>query len=183
MPVQRSVNDRIPAGSVAVSRVFAAPRELVFEVWTKAEHFTHWFGPHGAEVVSCEIDARPGGIIRFGHRFAGGLTLYVKGTFTDVVLNEHLVFSFGFIDEQGQPIPHPMYRDWPLEALIETVVVLEDVSEGTRVSVAHRVIPSDAAAHPAPKHWLPLAGEGAKQVLDRLGEHLRLALAGKARTP
>lgn len=180
--MQRSVNDIIPADSVAVSRVFAAPRELVFEVWTKAEHFTRWFGPHGAEVISCEIDARPGGIIRFGHRFAEGLTLYVKGTFTEVVLNQHLVFSLGFVDEQGRQVPHPMFPDWPLEASIETIVVLEEVSEGTRVSVAHRVLPTDAAAHPATKRWLPLAGEGAKQVLDRLGEHLSLAQARKAHT-
>ena len=182
MRERRSGNDIIPADSVAVSRVFAAPRDLVFEVWTKAEHFTRWFGPHGAEIISCELDARPGGIIRFGHRSAEGPPLYVKGEFTEVVLNEHLVFCVGCVDEQGRPIRHPMFPDWPIEASIETVVVLDDVSEGTRVSVAHRVLPTDAAAHPDAKRWLPLAREGAKQVLDRLGEHLSLALARKAHT-
>lgn len=183
MRERRSVTDIIPAGSVAVSRVFAAPRDLVFEVWTQAEHFTRWFGPHGADVIACELDARPGGIIRFGHRINQGLTVYVKGTFTEVVLNEQLVFSFGLVNEQGRPVPHPMFPEWPLEASIETVVVLEDVSEGTRVSVAHRVLPADAAAHPAAQRWLPLAGEGAKQVLERLGEHLTLTLTREAHTP
>jgi uncharacterized protein YndB with AHSA1/START domain len=174
MPVRRSSGDAIPAGDEVVSRVFGAPRGLVFEVWTRAEHFTRWFGPHGAEVVSCELDARPRGIIRFGHRFAEG-TIYLKGTFIDVVPDERLVFAFGFVDEHGDPVRHPMFPDWPLDVSIETTVSLDDVGDGTRVRVAHRVLPPDAAAHPAAKRWSPLAREGSMQVLDRLGEHLSLA--------
>jgi uncharacterized protein YndB with AHSA1/START domain len=182
MPVRRSGSDVIPAGGEAVSRVFGAPRDLVFEVWTKAEHFTRWFGPHGAEVISCEIDARPGGIIRFGHRFPEGMTLHLKGTFCEVVLNERLVFTFGFVDEHGHPVQHPMFLDWPLDVSIETTVILDDVGDGTRVRVAHRVLPPDAASHPAAKRWSPLAREGSTQVLDRLGEHLSLATTRKEHT-
>jgi uncharacterized protein YndB with AHSA1/START domain len=182
MPVRRSGGDVIPAAGEAISRVFGAPRDLVFEVWTKAEHFTRWFGPHGAEVVSCEIDARPGGVIRFGHRFPDGATLYLKGTFVEVVLDERLVFTFGFVDEHGHPVRHPMFPDWPLDVSIETTVVLEDVGDGTRVRVAHRVLPPDAASHPAAKRWHELALQGWMQVFDRLGEHLSLAAAGKERT-
>jgi uncharacterized protein YndB with AHSA1/START domain len=171
MPVQRSGGDAMPAEDVVVSRVFDAPRELVYEVWTHAEHFTRWFGPHGAEIVSCELDARPGGIIRFGHRVPER-TLYLKGTFTDVVPSERLVFTLGFVDEHGDPAEHPMFPDWPPDLLIETDVVLEDVGDGTRVTMAHRVLPPDAASHPATKRWSPMAREGAAQVLDRLGEHL-----------
>jgi uncharacterized protein YndB with AHSA1/START domain len=103
MSVRRSSGDAIPAEDVVVDRVFDAPRGLVFEAWTKAEHFTRWFGPHGAEVVSCELDARPGGIIRFGHRSAEA-TFYLKGTFTDVVPDERLVFALGFVDEHGDSL-------------------------------------------------------------------------------
>ena len=180
--MRRSDNDVIPAGGETISRVFAAPRDLVFEVWTKAEHFTRWFGPHGAEVVNCEMDARPGGILRFGHRSPEGLTLHVKGTFSEVVLNERLVFTFGCVDEHGQPIRHPMFPDWPLDASMEMTVILDDVADGTRVRVAHRVLPAHAASHPAAKRWLPLAREGSMQVLDRLGEHLSLATTRKEHT-
>ena len=180
--MRRSGSDVIPPGSEAVSRVFGAPRDLVFEVWTNAEHFTRWFGPHGAEVVSCEIDARPGGILRFGHRVPEGSTLFLKGTFGEVVLNERLVFTLGFVDEHGQAAPHPMFPDWPPDVSVETTVILDDVDDGTRVTMAHRVVPPDAASHPATKRWFPLAREGAMQVLDRLGEHLSLAAAGKERT-
>ena len=179
MPVRRSDSDVIPVGDEVVSRVFAAPRDLVFEVWTQAEHFTRWFGPHGAEVVSCEIDARPGGIIRFGHRFAGGPTLHVRGTYVDVVQDERLVITFGFVDEHEHPVGHPMFPDWPLDMSIEMTVVLDDVGDGTRVRVAHRVLPPAAASHPAAKRWSPLALEGSRQVLDRLGEHLSLIISRK----
>jgi uncharacterized protein YndB with AHSA1/START domain len=165
-----------------VTRVFGAPRELVFEVWTSAEHFSRWFGPHGAEVVSCEMDARPGGVLRFGHRAPGGLTLFLTGTFSEVVSNERLVFTLGFVDEHGQVAPHPMFPDWPHDVSIETSVVFEDVDDGTLVTMAHRVVPLELASHPATQRWLPLARQGAMQVLDRLGEHLALAAAVKERT-
>jgi uncharacterized protein YndB with AHSA1/START domain len=156
---------------IVLTRVFDAPRELVFEVWTQAEHFSRWFGPHGAEIVDCEVDARPGGIIRFRHRLPE-LTLYLKGTFVEVVPNERLVFTLGFIDERGDPVPHPMFSDWPLDVSIETVVTLDDAGDGTRVTLSHRALPPDVASHPATQRWARLARLGAAEVLDRLGEHL-----------
>jgi len=179
--MQRSASDVIDSDSAEVSRVFAAPRDLVFEVWTQVEHFPRWFGPHGAEVVSCEIDARPGGILRFGHRAADGFTLFMQGTFGEVVLNERLVFTLSIVDEHGQAVPHPMFPDWPPDAAIETTVILDDADDGTRVMMAHRIVPAQAAAHPATQRWLPLARQGALQVIERLGEHLSLAAAGKQR--
>ena len=81
MPVPRSAAEEVPAGGEVISRVFDAPLELVFEVWTKVEHFERWFGPLGAEVLGCELDPRPGGVIRFVHRLADGVTARVKGSF------------------------------------------------------------------------------------------------------
>jgi uncharacterized protein YndB with AHSA1/START domain len=155
-----------------VSRVFEAPRELVFEVWTNVEHFARWFGPHGAEIFSCEIDARPGGVNRFGHRLPDGMTVHVKGTFGEVVLNERIVFTTRVVDEHGQPERHPMFADWPLDVSLESTVTFEDAGDGTRVTVAQRVLPPDATSHPSVKRWSQLAREGWMQVLDRLGEHL-----------
>jgi uncharacterized protein YndB with AHSA1/START domain len=182
MPVRKSDDDVIPAGNEVVSRVFGAPRDLVFEVWTKVEHFTRWFGPRGVEVFSCAIDARPGGVIKFGHRSPDGMTLHLTGTFGEVVRNERLVFTLGIVDEHGQPQRHPMFADWPLDVSIETTVTLEDAGDGTRVTVAHRVIPPEAASLPALKRWSPLAREGSMQVLDRLGEHLSWARGRKEHT-
>jgi uncharacterized protein YndB with AHSA1/START domain len=63
-----------------VTRLFDAPRALVFEAWTKAEHVAHWWDPSGVPLAVCEIDLRPNGAFRWvnrapdggeGHSFAG----------------------------------------------------------------------------------------------------------------
>lgn len=159
------------ASEVVVTRVFDAPRALVFEVWTKTEHFARWFGPFSAEVVDCELDPRPGGVIRFGHRFRG-TTLHVKGTFLEVIPDERLVFTMRFVDESGRPVRHPMFDDWPLDAEIGTTVVLESVDGRTRVTVAQWMTPPEAAFHPAVMREQELAREGWAQVIARLGDHL-----------
>ena len=54
------------ANGIRIVRVFDAPRELVFAMWTQPEHFIHWFGEHGSEIPleQCEMDVRPGGAWR-----------------------------------------------------------------------------------------------------------------------
>jgi len=179
MRVQGNPGKPSVIGGEVVSRVFDAPRELVFEAWTQPEHFTRWFGPHGTEVVACEIDARPGGEIRFGHRSGDGSTLYLKGTFREVVEGERLVFVIGFVDEHGRPGGHPMFPDWPLETMLGTTVTLQSVDDGTRVTVAQFVEPPEIASHPEVKRNQQLAREGWMQVFERLGGHLSASRDGK----
>lgn len=45
-----------------ITRVFDAPRHLVFKAWTKPDNIMHWWGPRGTETLSCEMDFRPGGL-------------------------------------------------------------------------------------------------------------------------
>jgi uncharacterized protein YndB with AHSA1/START domain len=51
-----------------ITRVFDAPRELVFEAFTRPEHLMKWWGPHGCTVISCESDPKAGGIWRISMR-------------------------------------------------------------------------------------------------------------------
>jgi uncharacterized protein YndB with AHSA1/START domain len=55
------------------TRVFDAPRELVWEVMTRPEHLVNWYGPRSTTLVSCEIDLRPGGAFRFVMRVPDGM--------------------------------------------------------------------------------------------------------------
>jgi uncharacterized protein YndB with AHSA1/START domain len=75
---------------LVITRSFDAPRDVVFEAWTKPEHVTHWWDPSGAPLASCEIDLRVGGAFRFvnagsGHAFAG--------VYREIVPPELLVFA------------------------------------------------------------------------------------------
>ena len=53
---------------VTIERTFSAPRELVFDALTQAEHLARWWGPHQFDVPFCESDPRPGGAIRIDMR-------------------------------------------------------------------------------------------------------------------
>jgi uncharacterized protein YndB with AHSA1/START domain len=47
--------------TLTITRVFDAPRELVFKVWSQPDHLVCWWGPKGFTTPSCQIDFRPGG--------------------------------------------------------------------------------------------------------------------------
>lgn len=51
--------------TITLERTFAAPREQVFEAWTRPEHVACWWDPTGAKLVECKIDLRPGGNFNF----------------------------------------------------------------------------------------------------------------------
>lgn len=59
---------------IRMTRLFSAPRQLVFDAMTKAEHVRRWWGQlgEGYSVPVCEFDARPGGKWRFVNRHPGG---------------------------------------------------------------------------------------------------------------
>jgi uncharacterized protein YndB with AHSA1/START domain len=77
---------------IAVTRVFDAPRRLVFEAHTKPEHLRNWMlGPDGWTMPVCEIDLRPGGMWHFVWRRADGSEMEMRGVYKEVVPPEKLV--------------------------------------------------------------------------------------------
>jgi uncharacterized protein YndB with AHSA1/START domain len=78
---------------LVVTRVFNAPRHLVFEAWTKAEHVSRWFAPRPLTMSSCEVDLRPGGNFRFVMRAPNGVEYPFDGAFREVVVPERIVFT------------------------------------------------------------------------------------------
>jgi uncharacterized protein YndB with AHSA1/START domain len=58
--------------TLVLSRVFDAPRALVFKVWTEPEHLARWWGPRGFTLLSYKADVRVGGSYRFGTRSPEG---------------------------------------------------------------------------------------------------------------
>ena len=77
---------------IEVTRVVDAPRELVFDCWTKAEHVTKWMlGPDGWTMPVCEIDLRPGGSWHFAWRKGDGCEMEMHGTYREISPPERLV--------------------------------------------------------------------------------------------
>ena len=153
-------------------REYAAPPELVFQVWTRAEHFARWFGPDNAEMLQCEIDARPGGVIRFQHRWPEGPLISIRGVFNEVVAPTRLSFTFTFVDANDRPTVNAMMPEWPVGAHIVMTVELAATARGTRMTVAQRVAePELAGSAPIVRHQ-KLAVIGWSQTALRLIAYL-----------
>jgi uncharacterized protein YndB with AHSA1/START domain len=99
-----------------ITRVFDAPRELVFKAWTDANQFKQWFGAaacEGSSLESMKVDARTGGKYRLQVRRADGEFWTTAGTYREVTPPERLVFTWQFEkdgsgDEYGEVEPPEM---------------------------------------------------------------------------
>lgn len=85
---------------IVMTRLFDAPRELVFEAQSSCEHMSHWWGPRRFEFAGCEIDFRPGGKWRMVHRDSDGTEYGFRGEFREIVPPERIVWTFEF---EGMP--------------------------------------------------------------------------------
>lgn len=74
-----------------IQRVFKAPRELVYRIWTQAEYVREWWGVEGATIVACDLDVRPGGTFRIDMRSADGTVYVNRGVYIEVTANERIV--------------------------------------------------------------------------------------------
>jgi uncharacterized protein YndB with AHSA1/START domain len=100
---------------IVMSRVFDAPRSLVFDAWTKPELLKRWLGVRGGwSMVICEVDLRVGGAYRFVWRGPDGAEMGMGGVYREIVAPERLVATESFDD--------PWY---PGEAVDTTVLVEE----------------------------------------------------------
>jgi uncharacterized protein YndB with AHSA1/START domain len=144
---------------VTLTRVIAAPRERVFRAWTDPKHMAQWWGPKGFTNPVCEVDARPGGMIRIDMRAPDGVDYPMDGVFHEVIEPERLVFtSRAFAPDTNK-------------TLIRALNTVTFAYEGgnTRLTVVARVM------EVAPEFAAAAAGmeEGWSQSLERLQELVR----------
>ncbi|HEV7768394.1 MAG TPA: SRPBCC family protein [Thermoanaerobaculia bacterium] len=85
---------------IVMTRVFDAPRELVFEACTKCEHLRHWWGPRRFTLKSCELDVRQGGKWRIVQTGPEGDEYGFRGEYREIVRPEKIVWTFEF---EGMP--------------------------------------------------------------------------------
>jgi len=88
--------------TVTLTRVFDAPRAMVWKAWTDPKMMAHWFGPRGFTNPVCELDVRVGGALRIVMRGPDGNNYPMKGVFREVSPPERLVFTNIAIDNDGK---------------------------------------------------------------------------------
>src|SRR5215469_6254415 len=126
----------------SISRVFNAPRDLVFKVHTDAEHLQKWMSPEGFKTIHASMDFRVGGTYHYGLEGPNGLRIWGKQVFREIVPNERLTYIQSFSDKDGGNTRHPMSQTWPLEMLATTT--FEDIDEAsTKVTITWQPWNSD----------------------------------------
>ena len=125
-----------------ITRTFNAPRKLVWAAFTEGERLKHWFGPKGFTPDVSKMDLRAGGTWHYRLAGPGGVTMWGKWTFREVVPERKLVTQSGFSDENGGVTRHPMAPTWPLHMV--STMTFEDAGEG-KTKVTIEWVPYDAA--------------------------------------
>jgi uncharacterized protein YndB with AHSA1/START domain len=131
---------------LTTTRVFDAPRRLVFEAWTKAEHVARWFTPRPLTTSACEVDFRPGGVFRVTMRMPNGLEHPFEGTYGEIVAPERITFHGKIAGEID----------------VDTTVTFVEHGERTTLTVRQTYSAATEATRGAPEGW--------KATLDQLGE-------------
>jgi uncharacterized protein YndB with AHSA1/START domain len=137
---------------IVLSRVFNAPRALVFEAFTRAEHLAHWWGPNGFTTTTHEMSAVPGGRWRFVMHGPNGVDYENEIVYREIVAPERLVYDHG----DGRT------------KLFEVTIRFEEREGGTEVTMTS-VFPSAAACEEKKSFGAARLGQ---QTLARLAEYL-----------
>jgi uncharacterized protein YndB with AHSA1/START domain len=125
-----------------ISRVFDAPRELVWKAFTEPDRMKEWWGPKGFTVIASKMDLRPGGTYHYGMRAPNGAAMWGKFVYREIVPPERMVLINSFSDEAGGITRHPMAPTWPLQ-MLSTFTFEEEAGGKTRLTI--RWSPYDAS--------------------------------------
>jgi uncharacterized protein YndB with AHSA1/START domain len=87
---------------IVLTRVFDAPRHMIFDAFSKPELLKRWFGPRGSSLVVCEVDLRVGGGFRFILQGPDGKQMGMRGVYREIVPPERSVHMESFDDYPGE---------------------------------------------------------------------------------
>jgi uncharacterized protein YndB with AHSA1/START domain len=142
---------------IVISRVFDAPRELVWEAWTDPKHVVHWWGPNGFSTTIEKMDVRVGGVWKHVMHGPDGKDYPNKSVFTAVIKPERIEYSHGG-GRKGDPAVQ-FHATWTFEAL----------GDQTKMTM-HALFRSAADRDRVVKEYGAI--EGGKQTLARLADYL-----------
>jgi uncharacterized protein YndB with AHSA1/START domain len=140
---------------IVMTRVFDAPRRLVFDAWTNPKHVPQWMlGPDGWTMPVCEIDLRVGGAWHFVWRGSDGSEMSMRGVYREITPPDRLVST----ESWGGPYPET----------VNTLTLVE--KDGKTTATLTILYPSKEAREAALQTGMK---DGVAMSFDRLAEYLR----------
>lgn len=156
----------------SISRVFNAPRHLVFKMNTDVNHLSKWMSPDGFKTIQASMDFQVGGIYHYGLEGPSAMYMWGKQVFREIVPNERLSYIHSFSDENGGNTRHPMSATWPLEMLATTVFEEIDGNH-TRVIITWQPWNSDDIGYATFNEARSGMAQGFSGTFAKLEEHIK----------
>jgi uncharacterized protein YndB with AHSA1/START domain len=163
---KNSVSGERGKRDIIITRIFDAPRELVWKAWTDPKHFKIWWGPKDYTCPFCEMDLRVGGKYLNCMRSPEGKEYWTTGFYKEIIPFERIVYTDSFSDAEGNIVSATYYGmspDFPLEALV--TVTLEDFEGKTKMTLRHTDLPAGDMSEQT--------GEGWSESFDKLAASLK----------
>jgi uncharacterized protein YndB with AHSA1/START domain len=164
----------IGENELVITRIFDAPVELVWKMWTDPEQYKKWWGPRGFTIPFCKIDFRVGGRFLYCMKATQEIEgpdvwkkgIWNTGVYKEIVPLEKIVCTDSFADDKGNVVPATYYgmsKEFPLEMLV--TVKFEEHNGKTEMTLRHKGIPSGTDSQEANQGW--------NESFDKLAESLK----------
>jgi uncharacterized protein YndB with AHSA1/START domain len=112
--------------SIVGTRIFNAPRDLVFSAFTDAKHLAQWWGPNGFSTTTSAFDFRPGGVWRYVMHGPDGRDYQNRITFEEITRPARIVYRHSGGEEPADEGAEPVH--------FRTTITLEDLAGKTRLT-------------------------------------------------
>ena len=149
-----------------ITRIFNAPRELVWKAWTDPRHLTRWWGPKDFTSPNCKIDLRIGGRYLFCMRSKEGQEIWSTGIYKEIVPLSRIVCTDSFADEKGNVVSaahYGMSDDFPIE--MEVTITLEEENGKIKMTLRHAGFPAG--------NMIEMTNTGWNESFDKLANSLK----------
>ncbi len=154
----------ISQDAIVIERIFDAPANFIWQLWTQPEHFKSWYGPQGFTVPVAELDVRVG-----GKRLVcmespdGSMKMWTTGEHTEVMPVERLSYTESMADENGNVVASPTDGQGH-PGTTQVTVQLENLGGRTKMILTHAGVPADS---PGKMGW--------EQAFTKLADYIETA--------
>jgi len=151
--------------ALIITRIFDAPRGMIWKAWSDPELLKRWWGPKNFTTPFSKIDFHVEGKYLSCMRGPDGRDYWSTGIYREIVPMERIVYTDSFADKNGNVVPaseYDMSGDWPLELLV--TLTLEEQGQRTKMTLTHEGIPAGVMREMAEVGW--------SESFDKLGDSI-----------
>jgi uncharacterized protein YndB with AHSA1/START domain len=156
------MNDNtVSKDAIVIERVFDAPIDIIWQMWTEVEHFKQWYGPKGFTVPIAELDLRVGGKRLLCMTSPdGSMTMWLTGEYTEIIPQVRLVYTESMADEEGNVLADQQ------PAASQIIVLLEDLGGRTKMHMTHAGVGVNVEG----------ASAGWEESINKMADHIETVL-------